>query len=112
VQNRDSSLNTPQKPAAVGSVIVAYLTGQGALDNAVVTGAAAPANPLSQAALPVAATLGGKPADVLFAGLTPSFVGLLQVNLKVPELGAGDHPLVITIGGVASNSALVAVSGN
>jgi uncharacterized protein (TIGR03437 family) len=112
VQNQDFSLNTPQKPAAVGSVIVAYLTGQGALDNAVTTGAAAPANPLSKAALPVAATLGGKPADVLFAGLTPGFVGLLQVNLKVPGLGAGDHPLVITLGGVASNPALVAVSGN
>jgi uncharacterized protein (TIGR03437 family) len=112
VQNQDSSLNTPQKPAAVGSVIVAYLTGQGAVNNAVATGVAAPASPLSQAALPVGAALGGKPAEVLFAGLTPGFVGLLQVNLKVPQLEAGDHQLVITIGGEGSNPAMVAVSGN
>jgi uncharacterized protein (TIGR03437 family) len=108
----DGSLVEPAKPAQPGSVIVVYLTGQGALDKPIASGAAAPANPLSQAALPVSATLGDKSADVLFAGLTPGFVGLLQVNLKVPAVGTGDHPLVITIGGVASNPALVAVSGN
>ncbi|GEM_PF-5309670 len=33
------------------------------------TGAAAPANPTAQANLPVTATIGGKPANVQYAGL-------------------------------------------
>ena len=28
--------------------------------------------------------IGGKPAQVVFAGLTPSFVGVYQVNVAVP----------------------------
>jgi uncharacterized protein (TIGR03437 family) len=41
--------------------------------------------------------------------MTPSFVGLMQVNFRVPALGAGTYPLVITVGGEKSNAALFSI---
>lgn len=110
VQNQDGNLNTATNGALPGSTIVAYLTGQGAVDNAVTDGAPAGANPLSRATLPASATIGGQNAAISFLGLTPGFVGLLQANLVVPALAAGDYPLVLTIGGRASNNPLVTVA--
>jgi uncharacterized protein (TIGR03437 family) len=42
VQNQDLSLNSADNPAVRGSVIAAYLTGQGAVNPAVRSGQAAP----------------------------------------------------------------------
>jgi uncharacterized protein (TIGR03437 family) len=109
VLNQDSSLNTADNPSAAGSVIAAYSTGQGQVDHAPPTGSSATADPLSRALLEVGATIGGRTAEVLFSGLAPGYVGLLQVNLKVPNLPPGDYPVVFTIGGLASNSVLLSV---
>jgi uncharacterized protein (TIGR03437 family) len=54
--------------------------------------------------------VGGQPAIIFFAGLAPRFVGLMQVNLQIPNVNSGDQPLVITIGGVRSNTALIAIA--
>jgi uncharacterized protein (TIGR03437 family) len=52
----------------------------------------------------VTAEIGGRPANVLFSGLSPGIPGLYQVNLELPEgLAAGDYPLVIRAGGKTSN---------
>jgi hypothetical protein len=66
----------------------------------------------SRPRLPVSATIGGRAAEVLFAGLTPGYIGLLQVNLRVAALGSGDYAVVVTIGGVTSNAAMLTVSAN
>lgn len=108
--NQDLTLNGDKNPAAAGSVISVFLTGQGAVVPAVATGRGAPASPLSPATAPFSATIGGKNAEVLFLGLAPGFAGLAQANIRVPALPAGDHPLIVTIGGVSSNPALIAVS--
>jgi uncharacterized protein (TIGR03437 family) len=84
VVNEDGSLNDPSHPARRGSVVVVYGTGQGVVDPPLETGAAAPAKPLSLAA-GLTASIAGLPAAVEFAGMTPGFVGLLQVNLVVPK---------------------------
>ena len=56
------------------------------------------------------ATLGGRECEVQFLGLAPGFVGLAQANIRVPAgLAAGDNTLVITVNGVDSNPARVAV---
>ena len=64
-----------------------------------------PAAPL----LPVALTIGGRPATLLFAGSAPGLVGILQVNAVVPvELPLDFTPprarLVLTVGGPGSLS--------
>lgn len=109
VQNADYTVNNTDNPAAANSYVVAYLTGSGRVDNAVPSGSAAGADPLSRPRGPVTATIADMPADVAFGGLTPSFVGLMQVNLKIPNLQPGSNPLVITVNGEKSNSAMVTV---
>ena len=112
-QNQDLSLNTSRAPAKPGTLITAYLTGQGVVNPSVATGAAAPAGPLAWASLPYSATVGGEAAKVHFLGLTPGLVGLLQANIEVPPLAgrsSGDYPLVVTVGGVASKPAALSVS--
>lgn len=111
VQNSDFSLNTSGNPAKAGSTIMAYLTGAGAVNNQPADGAAASSSPLSQVSSTVTATIGGKPAQVSFAGLAPGFVGLWQANIVVPSgLSKGDLPLIVTAGGQSSNSGNVSVS--
>ena len=110
-QNANYSIIGPNNPTTEGNVIIVYATGEGAVSNQPATGAAAPASPTAQASLVVTATIGGKNAPVQYAGLSAGFVGLLQVNLQTPTgLTAGDYPMVITIGGAASNSALISLT--
>ncbi len=110
--NQDYSINGPEHPAQAGSVITLFGSGQGAVHPAVATGAAAPAEPLSLPMLPVTATIGGQPAEVLFGGLAPGYMGALQLNLRVPNLASGDYPLMVTIGTAQSNAPLLRVAGN
>ena len=106
------SLNSTAQPAAAGSVVVVYLTGQGSVDHPVQDGAATPDSPLANATGAPTATIGGMNAPVQFLGLTPGFAGLAQANIQVPSLATGDYPLVITVGGYVSSSAMLSVSGS
>ncbi len=108
--NQDGTLNQPGNPAPSGSILSVYLTGQGFVDPSVSTGAPAPSDVLRYTVAQTTATLGGVPATVTFSGLAPGFVGLCQVNLQVPAGLAGDQPLIVTIGGAASNTGVVTVA--
>ena len=103
--------NTPDNPASADSTVTVYLTGQGAVTPPVATGEPAPGATLAQALFPVTATVGGLPATVTFAGLSPDSAGLFQVNLILPMIGAGSQPLVVTVNGVPSNTRPVSISG-
>jgi uncharacterized protein (TIGR03437 family) len=111
-QNADFSLNSDTAPAAAGSVITVYLTGQGAVDHSVADGAATPLSPLATATATATATFGPLNAPVQFLGLTPDFTGFAQANIQVPSLPTGDYPLVVTAGGFISASAIISVSGS
>ncbi|HYM11286.1 MAG TPA: hypothetical protein VEU62_11165, partial [Bryobacterales bacterium] len=110
VVNADNSVNAAGNGALRGSVMSVYMTGQGTVTPAVATGAAAPSDPLALAPFATKAWIGGAPAQVLFVGLTPGLVGVLQINLVVPYAApSGDSPLVINIGGWTSNTPTVSV---
>jgi uncharacterized protein (TIGR03437 family) len=109
--NPDGSVNTHANPAAAGDIVTVYFTGIGPLDQPVATGEPAPlGGPLSRATLPVTVTIGGQSADVLYAGLTPGSIGLAQANVVVPNVPGGDYPIVIMVGGAASNAPLIGIS--
>jgi uncharacterized protein (TIGR03437 family) len=101
--NEDGSLNSDQNPAQLSSIVVLYATGQGQTQPACVTGQAAQA-PYGTPQLPVSLTIAGVAADVIWAGNAPGFVGLLQINARIPGgfIPTGDLPVVLTIGSYAS----------
>ncbi|HUI55133.1 MAG TPA: hypothetical protein VLY04_09185, partial [Bryobacteraceae bacterium] len=109
VLNQDLSVNSHSQPATPGSVVAAFLTGLGAVDNPVPAGTPASASPLSRVLATVTASVGGQPAAVQFAGLAPDWAGLYQVNLVVPQLAPGEYPLQVSVSGLASNAATVSV---
>ena len=109
--NQDFSLNSVSRPAMSGSVISVFMTGQGMLDRRLGDGLAAPTAPLFNSAAPVTATIGGFNSRVDFAGLAVGFVGLLQVNLIVPELNSGTFDLLISINGRSSNRTVISIEG-
>jgi len=108
VANRLVDANNPAK---AGDVVVVYCTGLGATNPAMRSGEAALPSPLAKATTPVQVTIGGQPAVVHYAGLTPGFVGLYQVNVQVPSgvTPGSSVPLVISQDGVPSNTVTLAV---
>ena len=88
----DYSLVTASNPAAPGETIVIYATGLGPVTGAVADGTPAPGPfPAQQMCQSPVVTIGGTPEDgagtsanILYAGLTPGYVGLYQVNVQVP----------------------------
>ncbi|HEY7678987.1 MAG TPA: fibronectin type III domain-containing protein, partial [Terriglobia bacterium] len=112
VVNQDNSLNLATNPAPRGSFIQIYATGAGDTSPALTPGEAAPASgsPLVVTHAQPTVTIGGLPATVLFSGLAPGFVGLWQINARVPAVQPGPTvPLVVSIGGVAASTVTIAV---
>jgi uncharacterized protein (TIGR03437 family) len=95
--------------ARAGDALVIYCTGLGDVTPRAVAGYPAPPTPLSYVIEPVTATIGGVNAPVAFAGPSPGFIGLYQVNVSVPSGIAANQqaPLVLTQGG--RNSATVTI---
>jgi len=94
--NQDYGVNTASTPATRGTYIMVYGTGFGEANAPDGTG-------LSTLKAGVTATIGGVPAEVVFAGLAYGYTpGLQQINIKVPEdAPAGDAvPLLLQVNGV------------
>jgi len=102
--NQDGRLNSPANPAAKGSVITFFATGEGQTSPAGVDGKVASV-PLPTPILPLVVGIANIGAEVLYAGAAPGVVaGLLQVNVRVPT-DAPSGPgvgLVIKVGEVFS----------
>ncbi len=105
----DYSLNSPSNPAPAGSTIVAYFTGSGPVAPAAKDGTPLRSDALTWTTSAYSAQIGTLAATVSFAGLTPGFIGLGQMNIVVPSMAPGVYPLTITIDGQTSNSATIAV---
>jgi uncharacterized protein (TIGR03437 family) len=98
-------------PAKRGDFLVMYLIGLGATNHPVPNGQPTPFSPLSLPTTPVTLTLNGAPVNVDFVGLTPTAVGLFQLNFQVPADAPLNTPLevVVTQGGKTSNVATLTV---
>jgi uncharacterized protein (TIGR03437 family) len=107
VVNQDGSINSDRHPAPRGSIVVLYATGEGQTSPAGVTGQAAVA-PFPLPALKVSLSMAGLPANILFAGEAPGFVGLMQINAQVPTgfIPTGELPVVLAVGPYQSPAGL------
>jgi uncharacterized protein (TIGR03437 family) len=91
--------------------VVIYCTGLGDVTPRAIAGFPVPPSPLSYANDTVTATIGGVNASVFFAGLSPGFTGLYQVNATVPSGIAANPqaPLVLSQGGRTSATVTIPV---
>jgi uncharacterized protein (TIGR03437 family) len=112
VQNQDGSPNSPDNPAAPGSMVTLWATGAGQPSPSGIyppAGTSVTSVSLPRAAPPVRAQIGGQPAEVLYAGTAPGLVdGVIQVNLRVPaasQTGAA-VPVVLHVGNSTSQTGL------
>ena len=84
-------------PARPGEVIIFYGTGFGPTTPAVTTQKRFSGSAPLVSAQALSIQIGGKPAEVSYAGLVGN--GLYQINVTVPNLPDGDHEVVAVIGG-------------
>lgn len=97
-------------PARRGRAIQIYCNGLGPVENVPATGEASPVSPLATSRAPAEVTIGGRPAQVLFSGLTPQAIGLYQLNVVVPaDVPAGIQPVTITVNGIVSKATAIPV---
>jgi trimeric autotransporter adhesin len=104
----------PTRPAKIGDPggLVILCTGLGAVDSSVANGAAS-LDKLRTATTTPTVMIGGKAAQVVFAGLSPQFVGVNQINLAIPSgTQTGDAvPIQISLGGTTTSATItIAVS--
>jgi len=108
ILNQNYSVNGSSAPAAKGSVVAVYMTGEGTTSPASTDGILAPTNGtgLNKPIANVTATVGGVPATVDYAGSAPGIIyGVMQVNITIPATAPdGNDAIVITVGGVQTQA--------
>jgi len=112
--NQDNTVNSANNPAAPGSAIVLYATGEGQTDPPGVDGKLA-TTPLPAPVQAVTATVGGVNAKILYAGAAPTLVaGVIQVNLQLPQgVTAGNAvPVTLNVGGANSQTGVTVAIAN
>ena len=110
IQNVQFQVVSPDNPVRAGDTVIIYGTGWGAVSPAVASGGPAPFSPMAQLAEDLTVTIGGRPAEVVFAGLVPRFTSLYQVNAVVPSaLPDGEAEVVLSIAGQVSPAVTLAV---
>jgi len=123
--NQDGRVNSSATPAVRGGVVTLYGTGQGQVSPPVADGEAAPSGMLAQTvAVPtsdgracltsqpsVCVAIGNAFGDIQYSGLAPGYVGLWQINVRIPEsVPAGNAVAVrVVINGTPSNVVTVAI---
>lgn len=108
-QNTLPGTNT--EPVKRGQALIIYATGLGAVDPPVTTGNSG-GSVLHTALGQLSVLVGGAPAQMLFAGMSPQFVGVNQINIVVPQNAptGANVPLQISMDGVlTSDKVLIAV---
>ena len=104
----DTSVIPSGVSAAPGDVIAIYGTGFGPTSPSYAPGQFAippPAAGLPQLTSAFSVKIGGQAvatSDILYAGLAFDAPGFYQVNVRIPNVGNGDQPIVVTVAGASS----------
>ena len=109
VLNQDGlTVNSAASPAAKGSVISIFATGEGQTQPGGIDGAIADAASLPRPVQPVQVWIDGRQAEVQYAGAAPGQVaGLMQVNVRIPaDASSGDVPIVVQVGEAKSQAGM------
>jgi uncharacterized protein (TIGR03437 family) len=93
--NENSEPNTPQTPAARGSIVQLFGTGQGIR--------------LLEGRSDLSVWIGQERAEVFFSGTAPGHPGLWQINARVPDGLTGEQPVVVSANGLLSNAVTIRV---
>ena len=106
-----AGVSPSSRPVRKGEFLEIFANGLGRVTDAPPSGEAAVADPLSETTATPEVSIGGVPANVLFAGLAPGFIGLYQVNVQAPAgAPSGDAVGVsLRIGGAESNLVTIAI---
>jgi uncharacterized protein (TIGR03437 family) len=91
-------------PTKRGGIVQVYATGLGPVRPPVSSGGIPPSGVLVNTVNTPTVLVGNVPASVLFSGLTPQFVGVNQVNVRIPAVAptGTSVPLQIRIGSSTS----------
>ena len=101
----------PNESAAAGSTIGFFLTGVGLVAPTEATGNVPAAGVVPVPKLPVTMTVGGVLATTVYVAIPSWSIGTLQINFVVPlTVATGVQPVVVTVGGVSSQAALLTVT--
>lgn len=93
---------TAERPARSGEMVLLYATALGEVSPAPASGQAATG--LSPLLTPPEVLIGGRAAQVTFAGLAPGYPGLYQLNVVIPDgLPPGEAAVEIRAEGIASS---------
>jgi uncharacterized protein (TIGR03437 family) len=110
-QDSNYALIGSSNPAKRGQAIVLYANGLGPVNNQPASGDSASATNLASTKQTASVNIGGQDAQVLFAGLSPGFPGLYQINVTVPQGATPGNavPITVSIGGATSPQATLPV---
>jgi len=98
ITHLNNTLVSASSPAVAGETLVVYLTGLGALQNAIKDGNA-PNPPAADSALATVqvAVDGVLAPSVLYAGINPVYPGLYQINFQMPQVPDHGSEVPVTI---------------
>ncbi len=105
----------PSSSGKAGDTLLLFLTGDGDLKPTLPTGEtpspATAAPNLPQPRQPVTLTVGGLAAKIQFIGVPYGLAGVTQINFTIPaNIAPGPQQVVVNVGGVQSQSALLTVT--
>lgn len=101
----DGSVVTPAQPARPGEAIVVYAAGLGRTDPESIPGHLATIAAPIRARSALRVTLNGEPvadAAIFYAGVTPGFAGLYQINLRLPDAPPENPEIQVWVGDQSS----------
>ncbi len=108
-EHADGSLITPTSPAQAGETIVLYGAGLGATQPPTMSGALPTSAATAVCAAQMVIVLNGAAlpqSSIYYAGLTPGFAGLYQINLGLPNPLPPNPQIQIVVGNAVSPPAV------